>query len=134
MTKLDNKGWGLGVFLLYLSIFLAAIILVSYIANKNNLGSESTRVNNDNQVFKRYRQYELEVESVARHYQVQNYPTINEGEDIYININRMNVDNEILDRCSGYVKISNNEGTYSYNPYLRCGTYRTNGYSSSLDN
>lgn len=32
--KLNNKGWGLSVFLTFIGIFLIAIILVAYLSNK----------------------------------------------------------------------------------------------------
>jgi len=134
MKKINNQGWGLAIFIVYMSIFFIAIVLVSYIANKNNLGADSTiQTGIDEYTLRQYKSYENEVKNVAIAYQKKNYSNMNDGDSIYVNINKINVSSNILDRCSGYVKIANDRGIYSATPYLRCGSYRSSGYLSNYD-
>lgn len=135
MKKLDNRGWGLGIFVIYVCIFFMAIVLVSYIADKNNLGADGDiQMTTDDKILLQYKEYESEVKNVALKYQKENYPDMNRGDSFSVNINKLEISDRILHRCSGYVIFSNKEGIYSANPYLKCGSYRTSGYSSNLDN
>lgn len=135
MKNIDNKGWGLAIFVAYIGIFFGAILLVSYIADKNNLGADGNiQMTSDKTLIQQYKEYEREVKSIAESYQKEKYPEIKNEDSIYININKLDIRDTILHRCTGYVIISNKNGIYSTEPYIKCGSYRTSGYSSNLDN
>lgn len=135
MKKLNNRGWGLGIFIIYVGIFFIAIVLVSYIANKNNLGADSDiYMTTDDKVLQQYIEYESEIKTIAIKYQQENYNDIKNGDSVRLNINKLNINENILHRCTGYVIFSNTNGIYLVDPYIKCGSYRTSGYSSSLDN
>ena len=135
MKKLDNRSWGLGIFIIYICIFFVAILLVSHIANKNNLGADSDiQMTTDDKVLQQYKEYESEVKTIAMQYQKENYPDIKSGDSFSVNINKLDISDRILHRCTGYVIFSNDKGDYISTPYLKCGSYRTSGYSSNLDN
>ena len=134
MKKLDYKGSGLGMFLTIIGVFFIAIILITYVANKNGMGSHSYKEEPiENPHLKEYKQYEVVVKESAVKYQEQNYPYINEGDTFYINISKLNIEEKITKNCSGYVEFGKQNGSYIYNPYLKCGTYKTNGYINDLD-
>ncbi len=133
MLKLDNKGWGLGVFLVFIGVFFVAIILITYVANKNGMGSGNNYYFEDNNtLLKSYKEYELIVKERAIVYQEQNYPYIDDGDIFYININKLDVSDKIKSDCDGYAKIGKENGIYIYEPYLMCGNYKTSGYVNDL--
>ena len=42
LRRLNNKGWGLSTFLGFIVVFFFMILLITYIANKNGIGSSGT--------------------------------------------------------------------------------------------
>lgn len=135
MTKLNNKGWGLGIFLVFIAVFFLAIIMITYIANKNGMGARPIdKTTNDNSIIKTYKEYEILVKEKAIEYQETNYPNIAEGDSFYVNVKKLGVNSKITNKCSGYVKLGKENNIYIYEPYLKCGGYKTNGYISDLDN
>lgn len=134
MKRLNNKGWGLSVFLIYIAVFFIAIIIITYIANRNGLGADvGANTIIENPFLKTYKQYEITVKESAMVYQERNYPNIKNGDSFYVNIDKLNLSNDITTRCSGYVELGKKDDIYIYNPYIKCGTYKTAGYISDFD-
>ena len=134
MKKLDNKGWGLVVFLIFIFIFFFTILLISFLANKNGIGPQDTNNNYNNIDTKDYTQFETKVKISAMKYQEMNYPNIENGDIFYINISKLELSDEIKNSCTGYVKLGKVNGNYIYEPYLSCDNYTTSGYTRALDN
>ena len=133
MLGLNNKGWGLGVFLVFIGVFFVAIILVTYVANKNGMGSGTNYYfENNNTLLKKYKEYETIIKERAIVYQEQNYSFIDDGDIFYVNINKLDVSDTIKSDCDGYAKIGKENGIYIYEPYLKCGNYTSNGYLNNL--
>ncbi len=134
MKKLNNKGWGLTVFLIFIFIFFFTILLIAYLANKNGIGPQDS-TNNYNDINSiNYKEYEREVREKAVIYQESYYPEISEGDNFYVNINKLDIDSKIKISCTGYVKLGRSMFSYTYEPYLNCGKYVTSGYNSNFDN
>lgn len=134
MKNLNNEGWGLGIFLVFIGVFFIALILITVIANKNGMDAESRPEYPKNEELINYKQYEIIVKEEGIKYQEQNYPRIADGDSFYINIKKLDLDSEIIRKCTGYIKLGKNNNIYIYEPYLKCGSYKTDGYINSLDN
>jgi len=127
MIKLNNKGWGLTTFLVYLFIFLFAIILVAILVNKNGIGPDSESIlMPEDELIEKYHGYERIVRDSAITYQEENYPYLSNGDRYVVDIERLDIPSEITKKCSGNVVIEKNNDVYSYKPYLNCGSYQTN--------
>lgn len=132
--KLNNKGWGLSVLLAFIGVFFVAIILISYLSNKYGYGPTNTSSTNPtNTLVEKYRGYETEVKEAAVKYQEEHYPNIDNGDQFYINISKLNIGSYIKSSCTGYVKYGKTNDLFYYDPYLKCGDYETNGYISDFD-
>lgn len=134
MKKINNKGWGLTVFLVFIFIFFFTILLVAYLANKNGIGPQDTNNNYNNLNTVNYKEYENIVREKAIIYQEVHYPEISEGDSFYVNIRKLEIDSKIKNSCTGYVKLGKSLLNYTYEPYLNCGSYVTNGYDADFDN
>lgn len=131
MRKLDNKGFGIGTFVVFIAIFFIAILMIAYLVNYYGIGVEEMNSGGSNTNVARYQKFEAEVRNAAISYMDANYSNVAVGDVLIVDMDRLNVDDEILKDCTGYVKIENN-GYFTYHPYLKCGSYQTSGYSSVL--
>ena len=130
MYKLNNRGWGLGVFLVYMFVFILAIFIITVLINKNGLGSNSENImTTEEERTLEYEKYEQIVRDSAIDYREENYPYISDEEEFKINITLLDIPNEITRKCEGYVIIEKNSEGYNYSPYLKCGSYNTPGYN-----
>lgn len=132
MKKLNCKGLGLSTFLVFIGIFLFSILMVAYLTNYYGIGVEQTERPQTNNNIERYQKYELEVKNAAISYIDANYDGILTEDLLIISIERLELDLEITKNCSGYVKAENEDGVY-VRSYLKCGSYKTAGYSALLD-
>lgn len=134
MFKLNNKGWGLGIMILFICVFLLAILIISVLSAKyglmsntkqgvNNSETKQATVNNQ-----KYFEYEQTIGQISTEYVDKNYSNITTNDVIYININELNVQKNIKQECTGYVKIGKDNGINYYNPYIKCDNYQTEGY------
>ena len=131
--KLNNKGWGLSIFLVFIVVFFIAIIIIAHISKQYGYGPvEEPHITNT--LLQRYKSYETEVKESAIRYQEYNYPTMQNGDGFIVNIKNLDIKSEITYTCTGYVKYGITSDIYYYEPYLHCGNYKTAGYSSTLDN
>ena len=130
MKSLNNKGWGLGSFIIFICIFMFSILLVAVLANKNGIGPDSENImKTDNELIEQYHNYEQLVKEASIRYQEENYPYISDGDSFNVNINRLDIPNEIQKKCSGYAIVEKKEEVYIYSPYIKCGNYSTEGYN-----
>ena len=117
----------------FIFVFFVAILLITYVANKNGMGSNSNYIfENNNSLIITYKEYEAIVKERAISYQEQNYPFIADGDTFYININRFDLPEKIKNSCDGYAKIGKENEVFIYEPYLKCGSYITSGYVDGL--
>lgn len=132
MKKLNCNGFGLSTFLVFIGIFLFSILMVAYLTNYYGIGVEKTERPKTNNNIERYQRYESEVKNAAISYIDANYDGVLTEDLLVISIERLELDLEITKNCSGYVKAEDENGVY-IRPYLKCGDYKTAGYSALLD-
>ena len=120
MKKLNQEGWGLSTFLSFIAIIFIAILLVAHLSNKYGMGPTGTDNSSKGNEF-------------LEKYQESHYPNIDNGDTFYVNINKLSVEEKILEECTGYVEFGIRDEIYYYSPYLKCGTYKTKGYIKNLD-
>lgn len=158
--KLDNKGWGFATFIIYLSIFIAFIIVVSILALRDaneikpqtseaeNVDEVNTNpnsdINNENkdedQISKEdYTAIEEDLENAAYQYQKEYLTNMHNGDVEYVTATKLE-ELKILDNltngdvlCSGYAKITYNNGQNDVMAFINCGDYITEGYNEDLD-
>lgn len=136
--KLNNKGWGMSLFILFIVGFIIFLIIASIISYKMGLnqGNDNLNINTNNSVTNyNYISLETKLKNAAISYVKQKELNINVGETItitYDELVELKVINNLKDNvgtCTGYVKISYDGTTFTYNPYIKCvGRYQTSGY------
>ncbi len=133
MMKLNNRGWGLGMFLAFIFIFFLAIIMIIVVSRQYEFGlveNTNNEVNPNEKV--KYVNYEKSVKDASAIYAAKKYSDMSDGETFYVSINNLNVSSAIKNNCDGYSKITKSEGVISHSAYIRCGSYITSGYNSSI--
>lgn len=152
MKKLNNQGWGLGVFLAFVVIFIFCIFIASINAYKVGLGKEPPSVQFGDDVNKpspspsdngtsnvsgkeKYKDLIKNVNLAADKYRVDYYSSLLNGDSVFVPIKTLKENNYLQDtkNCSGYVKIINQNGSFQYKTYLKCPDYESDGYISDLD-
>lgn len=125
--KLNNRGWGLGMFMLFLFFLSIAILFIWY---------SSVQVNNEFKKIKNRNSYYHELESnlINSAGLFLNDNQISECYSIGCTINyeilkNNNYVEKMLDEidrteCDGYVKVVKDV----YLPYISCSNYKTGGY------
>ena len=150
MIRLNEKGWGLTVFIVFLGVFFIAIVLISIGAYKLGIAPNSNISNlpsSNNQSEVHYteseisaaRNYEAIVQQAAARYFSDKYSN-QWTEDRNIVTASLLVENRYLEtysvagsRCYGYVVVQPGEGQLTYKPYVNCGNvYTTVGYDFSI--
>lgn len=115
---------------------LILIILIILIIIGVIIGISISKNNN----IQKYKDFESELETDADNYVIIKEIELNEGEEKKITINSLKkqdlVSNDLVNKCDGYVIVSNeinietDEYEYVYNSYIKCGKkYMTNNYS-----
>lgn len=158
MKKLNNRGWGLGMMLIFIAVFVLALIII--IIQANNLGIAGNmqyekisptmtptlvpkpEVTNTPTIpsNESYEELERTVKNAAFSYQQQYYVSLQSGDSIYVSVRKLiekNLLSVLVDKngnvCSGYVQLVGGSNT-SPSVYLKCDGYITPGYESYLDN
>jgi len=147
--NLNNKGWGLGVFLGFVALLLLCVIVAGVNAYKMGLSSDSPTHYFDPEVSatpvltpsptpiptktpsNSYDSLENKVIDAAKRYKNDFYSSLEEGATVSISLKNL-MDKKYLDSsndCSGYVEIKNEH----YQVYLKCPNYVTEGYRSESD-
>lgn len=112
-------------------IILIILIIIAIIVGIN--------ISKDNNIQK-YKDFESELETKSKIYLEIKEISLEEGEEKKITINSLEkqnlVNNDLKDKCDGYVIISNEENIETnkyqiiYNAYIKCGNkYVTTNYS-----
>ncbi len=155
MYKLNNKGWGLNVFITFICVFIIAIIAISIGAAKMGIGSKKkiddmpvvTPAPTPSPVITtppskiEHSELETTVETSAKNYATYECSDMYEGETRTVTI-KMLITKDYLDAvidddgktCTGYVKIIKTSNEFSFATYIKCeGAYETSGYTAELD-
>ena len=146
--RLNNKGWGLGTFILYLGVFGLFIGIVTTLAltnadkikpNRNtNVANKNTNEENTN-VEMNYEEIETNLKNAAYQYQQEYLPSLNNGDIKYVTASKLE-DLKFLDNltngdilCTGYAKITYENNKSGIMSFINCGDYITEGYNEELD-
>lgn len=155
MKKLNNHGWGLGMFITFIAVFCIAIILITIGAIKLGISShedtsklpitevkpepsdDDKKIKDDSSIL--FENYVSQIKDAVKNYIDVNQILINENDSLTITVKTLILDNQISryqingNTCSGYAVVSNS-GEYSYNAYVNCGnSFISNGYDQNLD-
>lgn len=152
--KLDNKGWGFTTFIIYLAIFIVFIIVVTVLAINNADEIKPQQSENSNEVDTGananiteeeqtegmdYSAIEEDLENAAYQYQKEYLPNMNNGDVEYVTATKLE-ELELLDNltngdilCTGYAKITYDNGKNDVMAFINCGDYITEGYNEELD-
>ena len=86
---------------------------------------------------KEYKAFESALEEKTREYIETNglYPNDNVTYSVEELLEKKVVETNIVKdkKCEGYVEIENNNQSFTYQAYVKCGTYKTLGYKKSDD-
>lgn len=136
MKKINDKGWGLAVMLVFMGIFFLAILIISILSTKYGLLNEEKQdANSTNQLIttnKKYLDYEYIIKEETPQYVNKIYGEINDEKIRYVNINDLDIDNVIKEECRGYVEVYKNNTMY-YETYIKCSNYETEGYNDAFN-
>ena len=133
--KLNNRGWGLHVMMIFVLILMICLVIISALINKN-FKDLTTNTNSSYN----YTTLENKVEEAAQKYIKQKQIIIDSGKSHTITVSKLQKEG-ILDtisdgevKCTGYSIVENKNNKLIYNVYIRCGSnYKTKNYSSILD-
>lgn len=150
MKELNQKGWGLSVFLAFIVVFFIAIILISIGAEKvgisGGLGTSNlptntpTGSNYTEEEIEKAKSYETELQSKTSTYLLEHYKNQIDGEVLVIPASEL-IDNNYLTKlsiagnsCSGYSVVQLKNTSLEITSYVQCGSvYTSEGYNSSFD-
>ena len=133
--KLNNRGWGLGIFLVFVLIFVLCLIVAGAHAYKLGLQKEPGIQfgNEDKNNYSKYKELEEEIKRAANDYKNAHYPNISSNDNVFVTFKTL-VNNEYIsssEGCTGYVKLV---GVTSESVvYFNCPDYISTGYSQDLD-
>lgn len=151
--KLNNKGWGLFVFLGFVLVFVAFLLIAGVNAYKLGLSEDDPTIqfgpnNNSNTENKnnkeekvpgreKYEDLEEKIIESSANYRRAYYSNLLNGDSVYVTFKTL-IDYNYLSNsgdCSGYVKIYHSSGDdYQYTVYFKCPDYVSGGYLEDLDN
>lgn len=120
----DNTGWSLTMFLVFLFILLLAILMIAFMVNNVETGLSSKRPKGVSySEYETYKKYEQLVAEASLEYASLN------GNKSRIDINDLEITKQVKESCSGFSVY--NSSSSSYNSYLKCGNYKTEGYDDN---
>ncbi len=134
MKKLNNKGWGLVSFSIFIGMLFIALFVVVLLVNYFGTGlkrNDSSIIYDDNTgVIEtlNYQGYESTLIDYARTYVNNNNIVLNEGEVRRLPISILGVPGARYNHCNGYVNVSRTGDLTTYQSYIDCGDYKTIGY------
>lgn len=147
MTKINNKGWGLGALIAGIGVFALSLLVIAILVHNGAQVLEPT-YNGNNDLNIEYNNYdytvlENQVSDAADRYVSKKYSE-NIDEDTLITVTVKKLQNEgFLDEindlkdnyknCSGYVSFYKKNNKYYYEPYINCKNYKTTGYNERYD-
>ena len=147
MTKLNNRGWGLGALIAGIGVFALSLLIIAILVHNGAQVLEPT-YNGNNDLNNEYNNYDYttledKVSYAADMYVSKKYNE-NVEEDTLVTVTLKKLQKEdFLDniydlkdthkKCSGYVTFYKKNGKYNYEPYINCKNYKTNGYNERYD-
>lgn len=144
--KLNKKGWGLGVFLVFIALFIICLLSVAIALRAHGLLDENWNWIKPGQTTNKkddktdYSKLEDELVIGTKKY-IEEYYNNNLGLDtLNIKVKSL-VDKGFIDEpkdkdgsCSGYVSVYlNSSDEITFKPYLKCKKYETKGYTERHD-
>ena len=140
---LNKKGWGLGVFFLFLGIFILCLLFSAWGFKKIGLLDEDWKFVNLGDFFSGnvttfdYSALEKKMIDAAEDYMKKEYnnelpvATLNVTAKTLVEKGYLEELKDGKDRaCSGYVSVNQDNG---YSSYLKCKRYTTSGYEKRKD-
>lgn len=141
---LNNRGWGSKDVMMIITVMAVAIMVTMFIYNKNFKSLFEGDTDKDSLATATYNYEKAEdiLKNAAKEYYEDNFSSDKVGEIPLMTVTSSTLkDKDYLNNlkandysCSGYVNIKNSNSKITYDPYIRCGTYKTEGYSSTLNN
>ncbi len=147
MTKINNKGWGLGALIAGIGVFALSLLVIAILVHNGAQVLEPT-YNGNNDLDSEYNNYdytilENKVSDAADRYVSKKYSeNIDEDTLITVTVKKLQkedfLDNvydlkDTYKKCSGYVTFYKKNNKYYYEPYINCKNYKTNGYNERFD-
>lgn len=148
MKELNNNGWGLVSFLVFILIFVICLILsalglkyIGLLDDDWHFVDFSILTKSKEEIDTSYNILEEKMTSSAKRY-INDYYSNNLGLDtLNIKVSSL-VNNGYLSdftdiynkECTGYVSVYLENNTIIYKPYLKCNNYETIGYEKRKDN
>lgn len=147
MKKLNNNGWGLVTFIIFIVIFIICLIISAIGFRYIGLLDEDWHFVNFSDIARvkeetetRYRILEERMTDATKKYILDFYNEDLGVDTLHIKVSTLK-DNGYLsnftdskDRdCSGYTSVYKSSNTIIYEPYLKCKNYKTSGYVSRRD-
>lgn len=140
---LDNRGWGAKDVMMTICVMAMAVIVTMFIYNKNfkTLFEGDKEKDSVPTAAYNYEKAEDTLEKAAKEYFEDNFDSDKVGEIPLMTVTSNTLkDKDYLNdleandyACTGYVNIKTSNGKTKYEPYVKCGNYKTEGYSSSLN-
>lgn len=138
MKKLNNKGWGLATFVTILAVLFLALLVVVFLVNYFDTGLRNKNPNNlifdipEPDKVHNYPAYEGDLIERAKSYKLRNNINLEEGQSYNISVRELgNLSG--YEHCRGYVTIDRLNERDSYQAFINCGSYQSNGYNSSFE-
>lgn len=151
--KLNNRGWGLFVFLGFVLVFVLFLLIAGVNAYKLGLSKDNptiqfgpgnmSNVENGNKEEEavsgreKYQDLEEKIIESTSNYRRAYYNNLLNGDSVYVSFKTLIKNNYLSNSgdCSGYVKIYHSSGDdYQYTVYFKCPDYVSGGYLKDLDN
>mgnify|MGYP003295391319 CR=1 FL=1 len=140
---LNNRGWGTKDVMMIVCVMFVAVLVTMFTYDKNFKTLFEGEEEKESLPEKSYNYHKLEesLETSAKEYYSANFDIEKVGEIPLMTItSKTLIEKEYLDSletnnemCTGYVNIKNNEGSLSYDSYIKCDSYQTEGYTANLN-
>ena len=119
MIKLNQKGWGILPFLIFMSVFFVSILVVIYMIN--NFDNKVSPRQNEEISYTGYDTYKKYERIIKKSLDKDFYSNV-------VNISELAISNAIKSQCLGYALYDDNKDDYDV--YLKCNNYKTLGFSN----
>jgi len=122
--KLNNRGWGLRVMMLFILVLMIALVVIYILINRNF----------PQYVNYNYQKEETKVILALKKYYKENDIKLNNNEEKIISVKKLKNSGllENFNKCTGYGLLKK-DGKIIYDAFIRCDGYITDGYINYLD-
>lgn len=142
---MNENGWGFKDFILILAIIFIALLVTVAIYQVNFNKKDATKPIDsveEEKITETYDDMELRLKIAAQRYQNNNYQGTFESKETWVlsydllrkegYLKKRLYDNlDSSSECSGYVVFNKEGSNISYDPFLKCKNYVTDGYDYS---